>query len=114
MQIVLHPLKTISEVEAEFRTVYPYLKIIFFPGNKGTADDILVADLSLGTLCRQWKEKQLLIHPFHSVKEVELIFSQHLQIPVQVVRQQKEIWVDTCGSYYLSLDTQNEMGRLET
>ncbi len=111
MSIVLHPLKTISEIESEFHEHYPYLRIVFFPG-KGKKHDVLMDDLTLANLCNEWNGKQILIHPFHSVKEVELIFAKQLKVAVQVERKQKEGWVETRRSYYLSLDTHNEMGRL--
>lgn len=106
-------MKTISEIQKEFHEKFPYLRIIFFPG-RGREGDVLVNDLALGNFCKEWNESQILIHAFHSVKETELIFSRKLKIEVKIERMQHQGWMDTRRSYYLSLDTQNEMGRLAT
>ncbi len=111
MSILLHPLKTIAEIQKEFHEKFPYLRIIFFPG-KGRDGDVLMGDLALGNLCKEWNEGQILIHSFHSVKETELIFASKLKIEVKIERKQNQGWMDTRRSYYLSLDTHNEMGRL--
>ncbi len=103
-------MKTISEIREEFQQKFAYLRIIFFPGKVSEGDE-LMNNLTLGNLCKDWKEGQFLIHSFHSIKEVELLFAR-LRISVAIERKQPKGWMETRRSYYLSLDTHNEMGRL--
>jgi hypothetical protein len=52
----------------------------------------------------------LTIKPKDTVTEVEKSF-QEFGLPIQVFRKQKEVWIETTKTDYLSLSEQNEMGK---
>ena len=102
---------TIQEIKKKFREQFPFLKIEIL-GDHTFGNGNEFQEMNSLSHEKRKPEKLVSIFPVHSVKEVELTLQKELKLPVRIFRKNKDEWMETQHSYYLSLETQNEMGRL--
>lgn len=116
MEIVLAYQETIKDVKKQFNCAFPYLKLEFFsethvvgqgsPFQKMVPPSTLLGEVT-GILC----EGEITVTSNLTVRELEQIFQNRFGLPVQVFRKQKDVWLETTSTDYLTLAEQNEMGR---
>ena len=116
MEIVLTYQETVKDIKKQFNSAFPYLKLEFFcephvvgqgsPCQKMVPPSTLLGEIN-GILC----EGEITLTPQDTVKDVEQGFQRTFGLPVQVFRKQKDVWLETTSTDYLTLDEQNEMGR---
>lgn len=115
MEIVLTYQETVKDIKKQFSCVFPYLKLEFFcephvAGQGSPFVKMVPPSTLLGEICGILREGEITIKPEQTVKEVEQTFQNRFGLPVQVFRRQKEVWLETTSTDYLTLAEQNEMG----
>ena len=116
MEIVLTYQETVKDIKKQFNCIFPYLKLEFFcephvVGQGSPFSKMVPPSTLLGEISGILREGEISIRPDQPVKEVEQTFQRHFGLPVQVFRRQKDVWLETTSTDYLTLEEQNEMGR---
>ena len=91
----------VHTVIKEFRSRYQYLNIVFM-SDFFAIPDYLPEDIV----------SEALFPPTQSIRQAEVSFQQHFSMNIQICRKQNGKWIKTTNTFFLSLETQNEMGRL--
>lgn len=115
MEIVLTYQETVKDIKKQFNCEFPYLKLEFFTesrvvGQGSSFLKMVPPSTLLGEITGILREGEIIIRGEQSVKEVEQLFQRHFGLPVQVFRKQKDVWLETTSTDYLTLEEQNEMG----
>jgi ABC-type uncharacterized transport system ATPase component len=115
MELVLSFQETVKDVKKQFNNAFPYLKLEIFTepyvvGQGSTSLKMVPQSTLLGEITGILSEGEISIDPSSTVKEVEQSFQRHFGLPVQVFRKQKDVWLETTSTDYMSLAEQNEMG----
>ncbi|HEY1112415.1 MAG TPA: hypothetical protein VGE66_02605 [Chitinophagaceae bacterium] len=116
MEIVLTYQETVKDIKKQFNCMFPYLKLEFFcephvVGQGSPFQKMVPPSTLLGEIHGILREGVITLVPESSVKDVEQAFQGHFGLPVQVFRKQKDVWLETTSTDFLSLAEQNEMGR---
>lgn len=104
---------TIADVQKEFNTLFPFLKLGFFTKNHkpfegNSKRSILAPDTKLKLLK---KEKiKVKIEPDMTVTELEQLFKSKFGLNVQVFRKSGRSWLETTVTDNWTLSKQNEEG----
>ena len=115
MKLHVDDKRAISEIQEEFNSVFPYLKIEFLkkPHETGEAspmDEMLPADSTLGKWRTIHNEGDMTITAETTVDEVESAFQDKFGISAQVFRKSGEVWLETSATDSWTLKEQNEQG----
>lgn len=111
MKILLQYNRTVEEIEHEFNSAYPFLKISFFTKEEGAANQEVDPSAELIEVTGVLKEGDISINSTDTVKEVEQKFEKQYGLPVHIFRRQKDVWMDTGITDDLTLQEQNTWGR---
>ena len=116
MKILLTSEKAVKDVQQEFQKAFPFLKIEFFKRPHHEAEGSPASELVPPSMPLVWitgvlREGEIEIQPAEKVKDVEERFQNKFYLPVQVFRRNRDVWLETITTDYLSLAEQNEMGR---
>ena len=111
MKILLQYNRTVEEVEHEFSSAYPFLKISFFTKADGPDSKEVDPSAELIEVSGVLKEGDISINSTDTVKEVEQKFEKQYGLPVHIFRKQKDVWMDTSITDDLTLQEQNTWGR---
>ncbi|RYG40705.1 MAG: hypothetical protein EOO01_26760 [Chitinophagaceae bacterium] len=113
--MILHltPFKLIHEVQEEFNTIFPFLRLDFYRMQENEArvpvKKLLGKTVSLRTAGLE-KEGILHVHEGMTVAELETAFRKKFQLLLQVSRQSGNVWLETTMTDDWSLQQQNEHG----
>lgn len=115
MQIMINDKRKISEIQEEFNTVFPYLKLEFFskPHKQGGLTEKKYIKPSSKTLgeCRTIHNKgQVTIDSTMTVIDLEQGFSNMYGLAVQVFRKSGKVWLETTVTDGWTLEEQNSQG----
>ena len=106
---------TILEVQREFSSMYPGLKIEFYEhahkdheGSPGK--EILNPESKLRDVGMNKRGGNLKIDSTQSVSDLEQAFEEKYGLHVQVFRRSKELWLQTSTTDHWSLELQNSKG----
>lgn len=120
MEIALTDLKTIKEVQAEFHSKYPYLKLEFYkhshrtgeasPTNLKVPPSVLVGKIRNGVKGKA-SETDVSIHGNMKVSTLEEMFQDRFGLSVQVFRKSGDVWLQTTKTDDWTLSEQNETAR---
>lgn len=107
----------LSAIKNAFHKIYPFLKIEFYKNSHVWQGGSLSADLldenkSVGEVSHDVKPGFLEIHYWQMTGIVEAKFKNKFGLYVQVFRKYGESWIQTAGTDELTLEQQNESGRL--
>jgi len=111
MKILLQSNRTVEEIEHEFNSAYPFLKISFFTKNQAAGNREVEPSAELIEVSGVLKEGDININATDTVKEVEQKFEKQHGLPVHIFRNQKGVWMDTNITDDLTLQEQNTWGR---
>ena len=111
MQINIYPSKKISEVQAEFHSEFPYLKLEFFRNQKKKESVPLNPELSLGKVQPETPDGYLSFEKNTTVGELEHILQSDFKLNAQVFRLSGNVWLETTLTDQWTLQKQNEHGR---
>jgi len=114
MKIRITPTRLISEVQQEFNTLFPFLKLEFFR-SKGyqpgpVANHIIPHNRRIGDCQVAITDGTIEINKNMKVKELERIFKELFRLNVQVFRQSGNLWLQTTITDEWTLQNQNEHG----
>lgn len=117
MNIYLNAQKTIRDVQKEFSSEFPFLRVEFFKHRHATEEgsplkEILPSSAELIEITGVVREGMIDIGSDDQVAIVEKRFADEFGLPVQVFRKQKAVWLETTATDHLTLKEQNEMGRI--
>lgn len=106
---------TLKEIQREFSTTFPNLKIAFFSvshseGEGSPQDAEVEPDARLSDVRTVQNEDSLEITPDMTVAELERIFPQTFGLHVQVMRQSGNLWMQTTATDDWTLERQNRKG----
>lgn len=106
--------KTVAEIQKEFNTLFPFLKIGFFSkGHKsfeGTAKKSILDSETKLKLVKKEKTK-VQISATMTVNELEQLFKTKFGLNVQVFRKSGKSWLETTVTDGWTLSKQNEEGQ---
>ncbi|HEY8404960.1 MAG TPA: hypothetical protein VIK71_10165 [Flavobacteriales bacterium] len=116
MIIQLHANKTLKEIQSEFSSLFPYLKIEFFPKTAGTGKGVKKEYLknlhvTLQELTKKQVDDQLILDENTIVNELEKQFRERFDLNVQVFRKSGNIWLETTATNNWTLGYQNSQGQ---
>ena len=109
--------RLITDVQNQFASVYPFLKIEFFknvdfsrniyPRQKQIAHSLQLKDASIS----KKMEGELLIDDIMTVTDLERTFRSEFGLAAQVFRRSGNIWLETSITNGWTLKQQNDHGR---
>lgn len=106
--------KKIATIQAEFNTLFPFLKLEFFsraPAGEDSHKKIIRSNLSTLGECRSRHiSGAIVISPEMTVYELEKAFDQSFGLWVQVFRRSGRVWIETSVTNSWTLQKQNEEG----
>lgn len=116
MELIIKGDKTIAQLQREFSTVFPFLKIEFFdvPYKADKAlprDKMIKHDRKLATLKRMHTEGAIAILPHDKVSDLEARLWDLFGLSAQVFRKSGNLWIETSLTDQWTLERQNNEGR---
>ncbi len=112
MDLQITPDRTIGQLQADFATAFPGLKIVFFSkahqAYKGSPAKFLIdqTDTPLQQLSAHIHPGYLILEPDMVVWQMERLFETEYGLHVQVFRQSGDVWLETSVSDDLTLEQQ--------
>jgi hypothetical protein len=115
MEISIKNEKKISDIQLEFNTLYPYLKLEFFSkphksGGRSNLKFILNGSKIIGECRTISGNDEMIITPTMTVNELEQGLGEKFGIGVQVFRQSGKVWLETTFTDGWTLEVQNSQG----
>ncbi len=115
-EIYIEQDKTIRNLQNEFNTIYPFLKIEFFYEphitGKGTAKNKMINnEIKLMQVRRTIEPGKIRIGKNTTVSEIEGNFERRFGLYVQVFRKSGNVWLETSATDNWTLEQQNEEGK---
>ena len=115
MEILINDKRKIKEIQSEFNSMFPYLKIEFFskpPGKAGTnpKSDMILQNRTIGDCRKVHKAGHLTILPELKVSEMEDAFRKNYGLIIQVFRKSGKVWLETSVTDHWTLLEQNLEG----
>lgn len=116
MHIEINDRITLREIQQTFADFYPYLQLNFYRKPHKAYDasdekDLVNAGSTVGELKKTHVSGFIEIVPLQTVAEVEKEFLDRFGLSVQVLRKEKEKWVQTTGLDDFTLKEVNELSR---
>jgi len=118
MKIRLHitPARCISDIQKEFTTEFPFLKIEFFNNKSSSrsafsANQLIPNSRTVGNSRLTCAEGDIEIDEEVKVNELEKIFKDRFNLAVQVFRKSGNLWLETTMTDNWTLQQQNTHGR---
>lgn len=111
MRLEISKSSTVGKLKKQFNSVFPYLKLEFFPkyNNSTLPKSIAIADDSstLSSLSTHLQENGIMVHDLMKVSDLESKFKKH-DLNVQVFRLSGKVWLETTMTDWWSLKKQND------
>jgi len=116
MTIKIYANKTIKEIQTEFSSVFPYLKLEFFSKphttGKGTKKEYMKSSaLSLREVSKKETIGSLSFDDTTIVSDLERNFREGFGLNVQVFRKSGSLWLETTATDTWTLGYQNSQGQ---
>lgn len=107
--------KKIVEIQREFNTKFPYLKLEFYkakhrPGEGSPIELQIDRELTVGQVRTIHNEEEFKIRRDLKVTDLEKIFHDRFGLNVQVFRKSGNLWMQTTSTDHWTLDMQNRKG----
>jgi hypothetical protein len=106
----------ISEVQHEFNTMFPFLKIEFFNTRSSgrsdfSAQKIIASNRKIGDIQLAIADGNIDVQPGMKVADLEKQFSEQFGLGVQVFRRSGNLWLETTMTDNWTLQQQNNHGK---
>ena len=116
MNLTIRPNRLISEIQQEFNTMFPFLKLEFFRNKPGRSleysqNNIIGNSHKVSDGQGVLTDGSLTIEPLMTVKQLEKDFRNEFSLAVQVFRRSGNVWLETTMTDGWTLQHQNEHGR---
>lgn len=117
MKIVIYETTTVNVIQQRFSTAYPFLSIRFCNTPHGIGEESrktnwYKGEMRLRDLTTKSLDNAVSIEPSVTTGAVEQAFETAFGLHAQIFRKEGERWVQTAGTDALTLDEQNEIGRV--
>ncbi len=117
MIIVVHPNKLLSEIASDFNKFFPFLKIEFFKNphawlETSKTEDAISPNQKISDATKINKDVFIEIHYWQKTGTIEQVFKNKLDLSIQIFRRQGEHWIQTNGTDILTLEEQNQIGKM--
>lgn len=113
MQLTINDNRTIEDINNDFMTVFPYLKIQFFKHchkeNIGSPKKEMIPITTKMNVINH-TNGVMVISEEQTVEEVEQLFKTHFNLNVQVFRKSGNNWLETTLTDSWTLKKQNQEG----
>lgn len=108
--------KKISELQEEFSSKFPFLKIEFFDVPHGSNEPLPKSrmyphDRKLGSIRSNSAEGKITLTPNETVAAVERKFWEKFGLSVQIFRKSGRLWIETSRTDSWTLQRQNDEGK---
>lgn len=115
MQLHIKPNRLISDIQDEFNTKFPFLKIEFFKNKSLSRSDfsssqIIPKNRKIGEGQPAMKDGDIDIDLDMKVIELEKIFRDQFNLSVEVLRKSGNLWLETSMTDNWTLQQQNNHG----
>jgi hypothetical protein len=117
MQIQIQNQRKLEEIQTDFNSAFPYLKIEFFSGThtRGGSSEktgMLESGITVAECRTSGKEGTLILREDMTVAELEQTFYREFGLPVQVFRKtDHHTWLETTATDFWTLKRQNQQGQ---
>lgn len=116
MRLQISPNRLVSDVQKEFNSAFPFLKIEFFRNKAYQQSEIPVYQMvppnqKIGSIQKVITDGDLDINGDMKVKDVEKLFNLQFSLLAQVFRRSGNLWLQTTMTDNWTLAQQNEHGR---
>ena len=113
MEMIIEKRKQLQEIQVEFNTLFPFLKLEFYANEyaseEGSAKrNTLDTALSIESVQHKTAEGSLAIQGSMRVAELENAFEEMYGLSVQVFRKSGNTWLQTTTSDSWTLNEQNQ------
>lgn len=117
MTITIHDQLSIDELQQQFNSKYPYLKLECFTKphgiHSGSRKENMIPSSTLIKNCRtKHNEGKMEINPDHTVAQIEKSFQDIFGLYVQVFRKSGNVWIETTVTDDWTLEKQNSEAEL--
>ncbi len=103
------PSKLISDLQSEFNTAFPFLKLEFYQQN--SKDRSGYFGTRVGDYQRSVTDGSIDVYPEMKVGDLEKTMKDIFRLNVQVFRRSGKLWLQTSMTDHWTLQKQNEHGR---
>ena len=115
MKLNLQPDITTSELNNQFHSYFPFLKIEFFKSSHEANEpskkkELIIENISIAELSGKKKSGEFEFTPMTTVAEFEQRMHDDFGLNVQVFRQSGNVWLLTTVTDSLTLQSQNALG----
>ena len=115
MELVINDKITITELQKQFSSEFPYLKIEFFdipPTMDGLPKSHMYPNhRTLGTCRKMHNEGTIQITPNDTVESLEITLWKEFGLSTEVFRKSGNLWIETTLSDSWTLKRQNDEGK---
>jgi len=116
MHLHISPDKLISDIQKEFSSSFPFLKLEFFQSRKHKLPHtypikVLPITQKIGEIQRGIKAAELSVDSAMKVKDLENNFQDVFSLTVQVFRKSGNLWLETTMTDDWTLQQQNNHGK---
>ncbi len=115
MQLTIRPNRLISDIQKDFNSMFPFLKIEFFKSKGGrqldySVNNIIRHNQKIAEGQKELVDGAITIEPEMTVKDLEKNFKDEFSLAVQVFRRSGNVWLETTMTDDWTLRHQNEHG----
>src|ERR1035441_7121858 len=116
LELTIKDKTTISELQTQFGSVFPYLRIEFFnitfrTGMRFSKANMFPVQKTLGACRHLHREGIIHITPYDTVENLENTFLKEYGLTAKVFRKSGRLWIETSLSNSWTLQLQNEEGK---
>jgi hypothetical protein len=116
LELPINDKATISELQAQFGKVFPYLKVEFFnipfrSGMRFSKANMFPLEKNLGACRHVHHEGIIHITPYDTVEKLENTFWKDFGLAAKIFRKSGNLWIETSLSNSWTLQLQNEEGK---
>jgi len=116
MRLQISPNRLVSEVQKDFNTIFPFLKIEFFRKKSPQQADLPAAHIvphnqKIGNAQSTISDGDVEINADMKVKDIEKLFKEQFSLMAQIFRRSGNLWLQTTMTDNLTLAQQNEHGK---
>ena len=115
MQLTIAPNRKIGDIQKDFNSMFPFLKIEFFNNRsvaptKFSAKQMIPSNKTIGDTQRAIADGTLEIDENMKVQDLEKQFHDQFSLAVQVFRKSGPVWLETTMTDNWTLSQQNKHG----
>ena len=116
MYLHIHDNRTLKELQDDFSSEFPYLRLEFYTrrqraGQHASSRSLLNPYLQVITIRSQHRNGAIEINELMTVKQVEQLLTKEYHLPAEILHYTKAGWLQTHVTDHATLKDLNEQGR---